>query len=133
MTFPTLKRLQDHLSGDVDGTRMLNEFQAESGVKENKPGIPSLWYMPLVGGESFFDGFGFAHYRDLFNWERVALDDHEDSYEIKNPLLPYLAALNQELPKKWDNKLNRFVPNDDWLLWDLKEKRAGAMIEGARK
>jgi hypothetical protein len=128
--FPTEERLKDHLKDDDDGRKMLDEFIAESGVKENPKGIPSLWYMPLLGGESFFDGFGFARYRKLFNWKRVHLDDYEDGYEIKNPLLPYLEKVNQELPKKWDNKFNRFTPNDDWLLWNLKGKGAGAIVEG---
>jgi hypothetical protein len=127
--FPTLAMLKEYLSQDPKGTQMLDEFIAESGIKENPQGSPSLWYMPLVGGESFFDGFGFSLYNHYFKWKRIPLDDHEDHYEIKNPLLPYLEKLSQQLPMKWDNKFNRFTRNDDWLLWDLKEKGAGALIE----
>ena len=127
--FSTLKRLKDHLKGDVNGEKLLDEFIAESGVKENPKGIPSLWYMPLVGGEYFFDGFGFAPYRKQFKWKRIPLDDHEDRYEIRNPLLPYLEKLNSKLPKKWDNKFNRFVRNDDWLLWHFKTRITGTTIE----
>ena len=128
ITFQSLDRLKDHLRRDDVGTEILRQFVAESGVKENPAGVPSLWYMPLVGGESFFDGFGFGPYRKRFGWKRVPLDDHEDSYEIKNPLLPFLEKVNERLPEKWDNKLKRFVRNDDWLLWDLKVKGAGALV-----
>jgi len=75
--------------------------------------------MPLVGPESFFDGFGFAPYMKRFRWEPIPLDAHETSYQIRNPLLLFLERLNQRLPKKWDNRLKRFVRNDDWLLWKL--------------
>jgi hypothetical protein len=126
--FPTLCRLKEHLADDAAGGKMLDEFLAESGTQENPRGIPSLWYTTLVGGEGFFDGFGFGPYLKEFKWERVPMDEHEENYEIKNPLLPFLIRLNQELPKKWDNKYKRFVPNADWLLWDLKETNAGATV-----
>jgi hypothetical protein len=35
-------------------------------------------------------------------------------------LLPFLEARNKELPKKWDDKLKRFVRDDDWMLWDIQ-------------
>ncbi len=129
INFPTLAKLKEHLNDDPRGAKMLEKLIAESGIKENPEGSPSLWYMPLIGGENFFDGFGFSLYRNYFNWKRIALDDHEDRYKIKNPLLPYLEKLSQELPKKWDNKFNRFTRNDDWLLWNFKEKGNGAIIE----
>ena len=50
----------------------------EIPIKENLGGSPSLWYIPLVGGENFFDGFGFARYRKRFNWQRVDMDDREE-------------------------------------------------------
>jgi len=31
-----------------------------------------------------------------------------------------LGKLNRQLPRKWDRKLNKFVPDDDWPLWDLR-------------
>jgi hypothetical protein len=127
--FPTLAKLKEHLKGNRHALKVLDELIAESGIKENPEGHPSLWYMPLIGGENFFDGFGFNLYRNYFHWKRIALDDHEDRYEIKNPLLPFLEKLSRELPKKWDNKFNRFIVNDDWLLWELKEKGKGAIIE----
>lgn len=129
VTFPSLTKLKDHLKGSAEGTKILDELLAETGITENPRGLPSLWYMPLIGGESFFDGFGFSHYLKYFDWQRIPLDDHEEKYEITNPLLPYLEKINQALPKKWDNKFNKFVRNDDWLLWDFKEEGTGAMVE----
>ncbi len=130
VAFPTLMKLKDHLKRDARGTKMLDEFIAESGAKDNPGGIPSLWYLPLIGGENFFDGFGFAPYRKRFAWKRAPLDDHEDGYKIKNPLLPYLEKLSRRLPEKWDNKFKKFVRNDDWLLWDLRKKGKGGIVEG---
>ncbi len=131
--FPALARFRNHLAGDATGERLLGEFLDETGVKENPEGIPSLWYTTLIGGDGFFDGFGFHPYLQQFGWERGPLDEHEDSYEIKNPLLPFLEKLNQELPKRWDNKYKKFVRNTDWLLWELKESNGGATVEDAHK
>ena len=40
----------------------------------------------------------------------------------------------ERLPKKWDSKLNRFVPDDDWLLWDFhSQKIRGKHVESVRK
>jgi hypothetical protein len=133
ITFSSLGPLKEHLKNDDPGTKLLNRFLSETGVQENPRGIPSLWYMPLVGGESFFDGFGFAEYRKHFKWPRVPLDDHEDSYRIERPLLPFLEKLNSTLPRKWDNRSKKFIPNDDWLLWDIEPQgKKGAVSEGPR-
>ena len=50
---------------------LLKKLKDELPVKENEHGIPSLWYMPLVSTESFFDGFGFydKKYADKFKWQ----------------------------------------------------------------
>jgi hypothetical protein len=103
----------------------LEEFLIESAIKENPSGVPSLWYMPLVGGEHFFDGFGFKNYIDEFHWERNSTDELEDAYVPKNPLLPYLEKLDTELPQKWDTRRKQFVRNDDWLIWDLETTTSG--------
>lgn len=128
VSFPSMSKLKEHLKNDDKGSKLLEDLIAESGVKENPRGLPSLWYMPLIGGEGFFDGFGFSLYRDYFKWQRIPLDDHEDSYQVTNPLLPFLEKINKALPKKWDNKFNKFIRNDDWLLWDLKEEGEGASV-----
>lgn len=123
--FPTLNKLREHLKGDIKGKKLLDMLEAEVPIKENPMGIPSLWYMPLVGSENFFDGFGFDKYRRRFDWKKIPLDEREDAIKLKHPLLPFLEKLNKKLPKKWDNRMKRYVRNDDWLLWDLRVKRSG--------
>ncbi len=127
ITFTALDRLRKHLSQARDdlGSNLLRQVEAEVPIKPNPDACPSLWYMPLIGAEHFFDGFGFAEYGRDFRWPHSALDDREERFHPQKPLLPFLAALNQELPRKWSRSLNEFVANDDWLLWDLKRSRGG--------
>ena len=119
--FPTYDELARHLAKDSEGMCLLEKLKAELPIKPNGRGIPSLWYMPLIGGESFFDGFGFQlpKYRKRYRWNGTAIDERERRRPPVRPLLPFLESLNEELPKKWDNKRKRFVRNDDWLLWDI--------------
>lgn len=118
--FDALDRLRAHLAGDRKGTKLLDALAAAVPIKDNPAGIPSLWYLPLVGGESFFDGFGFAAYRRRFKWPTTPLDEHEKAMPPKNPLLPFLERIQAgRLPRKWDNRAKKFVRNDDWLLWKL--------------
>jgi hypothetical protein len=135
VVFPALHQLRKHLQADPKGSALLEQLEMEIPVKENPRGIPSLWYIPLVGGENFFDGFGFASYRSKFGWtQEIAIDRHEKVFPPERPLLPFLERLNEQLPKKWDGKLNRFVPNDDWLLWDFNtQKIRGKHVERARR
>lgn len=132
--FPTLHALREHLANDPAGAELLVRLEKEIPIKENPRGIPSLWYMPLVGGENFFDGFGFAPYRKRFGWtQEIPLDRHEQRFPPKRPLLPFVEQLNQALPKRWDDKLGKYVPNDDWLLWDFSAKKArGKRVETTR-
>jgi hypothetical protein len=133
--FPALHELRAHLQDDPAGRDLLQQLEREIPIKENPRGIPSLWYIPLVGGENFFDGFGFAPYRKRFGWkEEIPIDRHEQRFPPKRPLLPFIEKLNQRLPKKWDSKRNRFVPDDDWLLWDFRsQKIRGKHVESVRK
>lgn len=119
--FPTLDKLRDHLKDDPEGAALLEKLATEVPIKENPRGIPSLWYMPLVGGSTFFDGFGFSQYRERFNWPRIPMDDQEERNPPQNPLLPYVERLVKKLPPRWDNKLQQYVTNDDWLLWELEQ------------
>jgi hypothetical protein len=132
VTFPALSALTAHLAKDSAGTKLLKDLEHELPVKPNPEGIPSLWYMPLVGGEGFFDGFGFARYRRRFGWTRGVLDDREKVRAPTRPLLPFLKTLSRQLPRKWDVKLKDYVRNDDWLLWDLQPEGAGAEVSGPR-
>lgn len=135
VTFPTLDELRAHLKNDPQGTALLEKLEREVPIKQNPRAVPSLWYIPIVGGENFFDGFGFAPYRKKFGWKQdIKLDEHEKRFPLKRPLLPFLARLNKHLPNRWDRKLNRFVPDDDWLLWDLKQgKQRGKHLKGIRR
>ena len=58
--------------GDAVGARLLAELEQQVPIKPNPAGSPSQWYMPLVGSEHFFDGFGFYLYHDRFGWPRSA-------------------------------------------------------------
>ncbi len=120
VTFPTLDKLREHLRGDPDGLALLEKLAAEVPIKPNPRAIPSLWYMPLIGGGGFFDGFGFAQYAERFGWGPTPIDEQEKLHPPKNPLLPFLEKLAHEIPARWDNKLKRYVANDDWLLWELE-------------
>jgi hypothetical protein len=135
IVFPTLHKLRKHLAQDATGAALLERLEREIPIKENPRAIPSLWYIPLVGGENFFDGFGFAKYRQRFGWHTdIPLDQHEKNFPPRRPLLPFLEKLNQRLPKRWDRKLNRFVADDDWLLWDFStKKKHGKSVESIRK
>ncbi|MDQ4086584.1 MAG: nucleoside 2-deoxyribosyltransferase domain-containing protein [Pseudomonadota bacterium] len=119
VTFPALDKLRAHLADDAEGAELLKQLEQQVPIKENPRGIPSLWYTTLVGGESFFDGFGFSEYAESFGWERSPLDELEAVYQPKRPLLRFLESVKTELPKKWSSSRNAFVRNDDWLLWDI--------------
>jgi hypothetical protein len=123
--FPTYDKLAKHLANDAVGKKLLKQLENELPIKPNPKGIPSLWYMPLVGGESFFDGFGFneSKYRKKLGWTTTPLDELEQRRPPKRPLLPTLEELNQRLPQKWDNRLKKYVPNADWLLWDIHDNK----------
>ncbi len=130
--FPALDELRRHLKKDSKGNRLLKQMVAEIPSKENPRGIPSLWYMTLVGGERFFDGFGFANYRNEFAWKKTVLDDLEDTLELKRPLLPFLDKLNRELPRRWDNRLKKYTRDDELLLWNLQPTEGGGtQVSGA--
>jgi hypothetical protein len=131
--YPSLARLRTHLATDKSGLKLLEQLVAEVPIKENPNASPSLWYMPLVGGEHFFDGFGFAPYRRQFSWSTdTDLDAHEAKHRPRKPLLPFLRSLASRLPKKWDRARGRFGPDDDWLLWDLRKRGRGGHVKGAR-
>jgi hypothetical protein len=132
VNFPTLDLLRDHLRDDPKGLELLAKLAAEAPIKPNPRGIPSLWYMPLIG-DTFFDGFGFKDYVESFGWQRIPMDEQEERHPPQRPLLPYVEKLAKELPKRWDNKLKRYVKNDDWLLWELDDASKAAPEPGGSK
>ncbi len=50
-----------------------------------------------------------------------------------NSLLPFIEKLTQKLPQRWDNRLKRDVPNDDWLLWELNEPKGGDTVRAVHE
>lgn len=132
--FPALDALKAHLQTDKKGTKLLAELERDVPIKDNPDAVPSLWYMPLVGGEGFFDGFGYAAYRGRFRWSDTDVDRRERNRPPKRPLLPFLELLSHRLPRKWDNRIKRYVRNDDWLLWDHPERLGrGATVTWKRE
>jgi hypothetical protein len=131
--FPALDALRRHMSRKKDrrGLKLLTDLELQVPIKPNPKGIPSLWYMPLVGGESFFDGFGFDSFRSKYRWpDDGPLDRREKKHKPKRPLLPFLDELARKLPRKWDPRRKSYARNDDWLLWDLEPDAAGAEVIG---
>jgi hypothetical protein len=80
--------------------------------------MPSMWYMALIDGHYFFDGFGFKPYMDEFGWKPGALDAHEEEFPPKRPLLPYLQQANRQLPKRYDLEQDAYVENPEWLIFN---------------
>lgn len=121
--FPALDKLKRHLKDDEEGRALLKDLEKQVPIKPNPKGIPSLWYMPLVGSERFFDGFGFLEYEEEFGAFSSPSDVRERRFPPKRPLLPFLEKINRVIPKKWDRGKNKFVSDDDWLLLDIEEER----------
>lgn len=122
VTFPTLKKLEEELTDHPRAKKLLDRLRTELPIKENENGIPSLWYMTLIGGESFFDGFGFndERYRRKFKWTLESeLDNRESRYPPERPLLPYLDSIaSGNFPKRWEHRSKKLERNDDWLLME---------------
>lgn len=118
VTFPALDELEEHLQkqDDNEGRKLLNHLVQQVPIKTNPNGVPSLWYLPLVGGHNFFDGFGFTDYYKKFGWSEGPADKHEKLYPPKRPLLKFLEKLNRSLPKKWSTHEKKYVLDDNWLL-----------------
>jgi hypothetical protein len=131
--FPALDDLRRHLSEKEDdqALALLANLEDQVPIKPNPRGIPSLWYMPLVGGQGFFDGFGFDDFRRAYRWpDDGPLDAREKRQKPKRPLLAFLDGLAHKLPQKWDARRNDYARNDDWLLWDLHRHDRGAEVAG---
>jgi hypothetical protein len=131
---PTLVELRRHLeqTGDRIAADLLEELVEQVPIKSNPTGAPSQWYMPLIGGEHFFDGFGFYMYQQNFSWTDSPLDRAERQRPPKKPLLPFLAKLNDALPRKWDRQRNDYGSNDDWILWVIEDLDHGAATRDVR-
>lgn len=111
--------LREHLAGDARGTELLDRMRQESPSVPNKDAVPSLWYMAMIGNEDyFFDGFGFAAYRERMQWEWYGpLDEREERQPPVRPLLPYLEKLDQAVPTRYDSQAGGEVENPEWLIF----------------
>jgi len=120
VTFPVYDELTEHLKGKGDkaGLDMLSTLAAQAPLRPNPGAMPSMWYMALIDGHYFFDGFGFKGYMKEFGWKRGGLDEHEEKFPPKRPLLPYLEKLNKAIAKKYDIGRGEYVDNDEWLIFD---------------
>lgn len=122
--FPTLEAVEDMAHDDKRWKALIAKLTREVPIKENLKAIPSLWYISLVGSESFFDGFGFyrPEYQTKFpEWKTLSsLDKHETRHRPRRPLLPFLSSLakGNRVPKTWDHASQQFVDDDDWLLME---------------
>lgn len=111
-----LDELREHLKQDPQATALLDRLLSRQPIRPNPEGLPSLWYAPLLGGHSFFDGFGFAQFRQQYGWVLGPLDYREEETPLRRPLLPFLAGLT-ELPQRYLSGSKKWVSDDDWLLW----------------
>jgi hypothetical protein len=120
---PELQDLRDHLKSDQRGRKMLASLESKIPLKPNPNAIPSLWYMPLLGGHNFFDGFGFHLFENKFGWKQGPLDHVEKDVPPQRPLLPFLVELQTgRKPKKFSLGMQMALNDDDWLIWDIRRK-----------
>jgi hypothetical protein len=122
VVFPALDELKAYLNETQDkiGTQLLVELEKQVPIKSNPKGIPSLWYMPLIGANNFFDGFGFCDFKNKYGWKNSPSDEIEKHNPPKQPLLKFLESLNKKMPQRWNLHLNKSEQDDDWLLLDIE-------------
>jgi len=128
VTFPAFDRLRQRAGEDPGLGELLEQLQREVPIHENPRGIPSLWYVPIVGSENFFDGFGFNLYKDLFGWDDDDQMRRENDHPPRRPLLPFLEQLaHGHYPQRWDPRAGVFRKDKDWLLLEdaLERGRSG--------
>jgi hypothetical protein len=130
IVYPALTELEKHLAaqGDRTAQELLARVKKDASILPNEKGAPSSWYMALIDGDYFFDGFGFAGYRDRFGWTYSKGDEFEEKHPPKRPLLPYLEKLDQRIPMRYDLEQGKYVENSDWLLLDEKSVAGGVKV-----
>jgi hypothetical protein len=124
VVFSSLEKLEKLLTdkGDTEAKALLDQLEIEAPLRPNPKGMPSMWYMALIDGHYFFDGFGFAPYMKKFNWQPGDLDKREETFPPKRPLLPYLEKLNHHIPKRYDLEQDKYVENADWLVFEPEKE-----------
>jgi len=122
VTFPGYRKLREKAVNDEELKDITAELEREIPIRENEKGIPSLWYMSVVGTENFFDGFGFQlpAFRDHLTDEPLSrLDEIKEQHPPERPLIEFLEALsNGVMPQKWNNITKRYEIDDDWLIME---------------
>ncbi len=120
VVFPTYKEFIEKTSNDVELKELIVDLESEIPIKQNEKGIPSLWYMSVVGSDNFFDGFGFnlPAFRDRFNQgSPTFLDKLEIEHPPNRPLIEFLEQLSDGImPQKWNNISKRYEIDEDWLI-----------------
>ena len=120
--FAALKELEQRITDNADLRALVASLETDIPIRQNPTGTPSLWYMPLIGSESFFDGFGFQQpqYLEQFeNWrEKSPLDERELKRPPNRPVLPFVEELGRgtRVPKRWVHATGQYQDDDDWLL-----------------
>jgi hypothetical protein len=124
VVFSAMDDLKSHFeqTNNKKGMRLLTQLENQVPIKPNIKGIPSLWYMPLIGGDNFFDGFGFCDFKNKFKWTKSPSDESEKYNPPKRPLLNFLKNLNEKLPQRWNLYKDKFEQDDDWLLLEIEKK-----------
>jgi hypothetical protein len=118
VSFPAFNELKKYLTetGDKRAQSLLEELETQVPLRPNPRAIPSMWYMALIDGHYFFDGFGFAPYMQRFGWTHNELDEREEQFPPKRPLLSYLEEINRQLLRKYNLEQDAYVENADWLI-----------------
>jgi hypothetical protein len=122
VTFPAFKQLQEKAANDSELKEIVAELESEIPIRQNELGIPSLWYMSVVGSENFFDGFGFslpAFSDHLTHGNPTRLEKIELEHPPKRPLIEFLEELsNGIMPQKWNSNTKSYEIDDDWLIME---------------
>ena len=103
---------------------LLERLRVQAPLRPNPNASPSIWYMALIDGHYFFDGFGFEPYKartpfqDRAAWKtETSVDKREAAHPPVRPLLPYLEALDRTIPKRYSLGRDEWVENDEWLIF----------------
>ena len=122
VTFPVYNSLREQTDNDEGMKENIAELAHEIPIKQNEKGIPSLWYMSVVGSENFFDGFGFsfpAFAEHMADGPSTRLDQMELEHPPERPLIEFLEALsNGIMPQKWNSNTKSYEIDDDWLIME---------------
>lgn len=119
--FPSMVELSAHLAKDPVGSELLARLEKEVPIKPNPRGVPSLWYLPLIGIHRFYDGFGFQRHAERFLPGDRAFP--REPAGLVRPLVDDLLAISESgIPTRYDPRSGKQVVDDDWLLWSAPSR-----------